>query len=420
MTSDVLDKVRRAATGDRALNLVASMLPMLGSLLALPFLARHLSPGELAVWALVMTSVSAIQLLDLGISASVMKHAAFASARGDIRTAWAYAWTSAWVFAGVAAVATLLVLTAPVRNFVDARTEASVGQVLALVVACVLLAPVTNCFLVLLRATGQYWVLLWSLAVGQVVFLGGVAAAVAGDALDLGTALLCQTGQFAVTMAVLLLASGRAAVPARLSAAAVRGMFSFGLVMLVVNACNAVLMYAPLWCANLLLPPDESGAYAFASTLAVAARNLPLMTLAPVVNRLARAEDIWATGSRELRHWTWGMAVYFACATVGAFVLAGPLGGAQYASVGWLTAFLVVGYGVGTVSAVDSQVLRMTGHQKWEARAWVAGMLLMLALVVPSVAVLGVAGAASVALVAQALGTVLMRTFVSRSRGTVI
>ncbi len=407
---------RRALLGDRALNLLSSVIPMVGSLFCLTFLARAFTLGEMSLWALVITSVTAIQMLDLGISASIMKHGALASARGDKRTAWAYGWTSAVVFLVVAVVVAVALWVAPARTHFAQVSESDPQLILWLAVGVVFLAPTTNCFMVLQRSLGQYRRLFGAVVASQVLFVGGIVGLSVSDRLGLGSALALQNGQFLLTLLIVLALDGRTALPRFLDRAGLRTLFGFGAVMLLVNVMGALLLYAPLWVTSWLLSGADAGAFAFASTLAVAARNLPLMTLAPVTNRLAAASDRFGVGIEESRRWWQVMCSYLVVAAIGGYFVSGSVGGEEYASVGLLVAVLVIGYGVGSLSAVDSQVLRMTDEQGWEARAWVVSGALLVVLLPLGTLLWGVWGAGVAVLLTQAVGTGLMRTFVSRRR----
>lgn len=414
--SNALKTVAAALWGDRTVNLMTSLLPMLGSLFCLTFLARAFTPGELSLWALVLTSVTAIQMLDLGISSSIMKLGAVAAVRGEQHRAWASAWTSALVFLAVAVAVALGLGVSSAESFVVSATDSDPTLVLAMVVACVFLAPTANCFAVLQRALGKYRSLLVAVVASQVLFVGGVVVLAASERLTLGAALLLQNGQFALTLLIVLVAGGRAALPGLLDRSGLRDLFSFGLVMLVVNAMSALLLYAPLWVTSWQLSHEQAGAFAFAATLAVAARNLPLMTIAPVINRLAAAADPYEIGERESRRWWLVMGGYLLVAGAGAYLVSGHVGGEAYASVGGLAMLLVLAYGAGSLSAVDSQVLRMTDEQRWEAVVWVVSVGLLIAFLPLGTVQWGVWGAGAAILATQAVGTALMRLFVVRTR----
>lgn len=402
---------------DRSASIIASLLPVGSSLITIPLLARALSAEEFGLWALVMTAVTTLQLLDFGISASVMKFAALEAAAGNEAGAWRYWGSSCAAYLIMTAPIAATTVALPADDFVSKRTDDSAPIILLLFLASAFLAPASNTLIVLLRALGRYRFTVFVVAVGQVAFMGLVMTAFLVGNLSLWTVLAAQAAQFGGVIAAVILAAPRRAMPGLLSLNRVLKLFTFGSQMMGVNLIHAGIMYGPLWATSSLLDPAEAGKFAFASTIAVSVRNLPLMSVTPIFNKLARSgPSAWEVGFREHGTWRRSLLFYLALSVPAAIVGAPIIGGAEYADTGFLTGALIVGYGFGMLTAVLSQLLRLTNLAIGELLAWIWGGAVEAVLLVPAVVVFGSKGAAFAVICGQAVACVAMHRRASRVR----
>lgn len=402
---------------DRAASVVAALLPAGSSLIAIPLLARALTSEEFGVWVLVMTAITTLLLLDFGISASVMKFATLASAAGDEASAWRYWWTSCLGYLAMTMTLALIVMLLPVDDFVSERTAGNVQLILVLFVASSFLAPASNTLLVLLRALGRYRYAVLAVGVGQAVFLSVVITGVIAGKISLWAVLAAQAAQFGAVIVTVLASSPAHVIPRLLSMDRVSGLLSFGSRMMLVNLISAAMMYGPLWATSSLLDPREAGKFAFASTIAMAVRNLPLMSVAPIFNRLAQAGDaIWSLGYGQHAQWRKAVLVYLLIAVPAALIGAPIVGGEHFRGTGALTGTLILGYGFGLLTAVLSQVLRIANHESGELRAWVWGGVTQAALVFPLLLLFSAQGAAMAVVCGQAAACMVMHKYALRVR----
>ncbi len=401
--------VRLPLSRDRRLTVLSGLAPIASSLVLSPVLTRTLGPAGFGLWATAIALVASVQLVDLGVASSLYRFMVLEHAqRGalGVRRLWVSAVGFYVVLACLSAVGVWSVHSR-VDEYVAQRTVHA-----PLVVGCVLLlvafTPINNASLAAMQALGHFGTSTAIVVGTQALYVCLVLAGSFSSDFGVAWVLGCQLAQMVTVTGIVTLFLRPIARP--LSVEELRSILKFSRGVWVVNLTTAAVLQVPLIFVASRVAPREAGIYGFAAMITSALRNLPLMSLPPVVRSLTgTGSEIIAKGRVADVRWRKTLVAYAPVAALAVTVGMPVLGGNQYLG-GILPALLLMGgYTVQLYGAIATVVARQLGRTRVEATASALGAAAHVGLLVPAVSSLGTLGPGVALILSQSLVLIPVR-----------
>ena len=404
-------RTRMVVLGDRHFSVLASLIPVASNLAMTPLLTRTLGTTEFGLWASLVAVLGSVQLVDLGVGSSLFRFMAVAQKR-DGRSGCARYVAAAVLYYFVFAALCLLVLLpwhATLYAFISARTS-SPDQTVLVFLCLIALTPIGNAFLTALQAVGDFRQTASVIFASQLAYAGIVLVTSIALHLTIAQVLIAQAIQLFIVICYAAIRLPIWKIDGWLTRKEIGQFGTFSTRIWLTNLSGIPVLQLPIIAVTAIASPTAAGVFGLAAMVALALRNLPLMSVAPIVRSLTGTkQNIIVQSTQADKSWRKTLWVYAVLGIVGIVVGVPVLGGPEYSGAIAPAILLFSGYIIQLNGAIATITARQLGLTRVEWQASAIGGAIHLALLWPSISVMGIYGPGTVLIISQSVTLLLVR-----------
>jgi O-antigen/teichoic acid export membrane protein len=393
------------------MSVASSLIPVATGLAMTPILTRALGTTQFGLWATLWALLGSVQLVDLGVGSSLLRFMSVAQSKEGRPGSKKYL-VSAWLYYAVIA-AVFFVIALPwhqeIYGFVASRTPA---PVLTIVMFFCLLAflPIQNASTTALMSVGDFKHTAGILLCSEFVYASVLVLGVKFTDFTVGTVLVAQMCQVLIVFVYTTVRLRMNHAARLLTRQEIRQFGAFSSRVWLTNLSSGAVLQLPIVIVALIVTPSEVGIYGLAAMIALALRNFPLMSLAPVIRNLTGKVEVIVSRSRIAdRTWRRTLVLYTGVGIIGILIGVPVMGGPGYARAIGPCILLFVGYVIqlfGALATITSRQLELT---KIEWRATAFGAAIHLTLLWFAISTMGLYGPGVVLIISQSVTLFFVR-----------
>ncbi|TFC47325.1 hypothetical protein [Cryobacterium shii] len=176
------------------------------------------------------------------------------------------------------------------------------------------------------------------------------------------------------------------------------------------NLSGVPVLQLPIIAVTAIASPTAAGVFGLAAMVALALRNLPLMSVAPIVRSLTGTRlQIIGRSKQADKSWRKTLWIYAVLGVAGIVVGVPLLGGPEYTAAIAPAILLFCGYIIQLNGAIATITARQLGLTRVEWQASAIGAAIHLALLWPAISIMGIYGPGTVLVISQAVTLLLVR-----------
>jgi O-antigen/teichoic acid export membrane protein len=403
--------MRMPALGDRQLSVTSSLIPVATGLAMTPILTRALGSTQFGLWATLWAIIGSVMLVDLGVGSSLFRFMAVAQSKEGRLGSKRYL-LSAWLYYTMIAVVCFMVALPwhqDIYNFVAHRTP-SPGPTIVLFLCLLAFQPISNAAVAALGSVGDFKQTVGILFCSELLYAIIIVLGSKFLEFTVGTVLFAQMCQVLMVSAYATVHLRMHRAPRLLTRQEFRQFGAFSSRVWLTNLSSGAVLQLPVIIVAMMVAPSEAGIYGLAAMLALALRNFPLMSLAPVIRSLTgKVEDIVSRSRTVDRSWRKTLILYTGVGIVGILVGIPIMGGAGYTRAIGPCLLLFIGYIIqlfGALATITSRQLELT---KIEWRATAFGAAIHLSLLWFAISAMGLYGPGVVLIISQSITLFFVR-----------
>ena len=404
-------RMRVPVFGDRQMSVTASLIPVATGFAMTPILTRTLGTTQFGLWATLWALLGSVQLVDLGVASSLLRFMSVAQSKEGRFGSKKYL-ISAWLYYAVIAVVCSLIALPfhqEIYNFVASRTPSPVPTIV-LFFCLLAFLPIQNTAAIALESVGDFKHTAAVLLCSEFIYALVIVVGAKSSNFSVATVLMAQMCQVLMVFVYVTVHLRMHRENRLLTRQEFREFGRFSSRIWLINLSSGAVLQLPIIILAMMITPSEVGIYGLAAMIALALRNFPLMSLAPVLRNLTgRVEDIVSRSQTADKTWRKTLMLYTVFGFVGILVGVPILGGPGYTRAIGPCVLLFIGYIIqlfGALATITSRQLELT---KLEWRATAFGAAIHLILLWFAISIMGLYGPGAVLIISQSVTLFFVR-----------